>query len=455
MDLEEYVRKQLIDNQSEQIIQQQLAKIIQQYKHNTTIQSNELAKTIIKEIKNTNKTEEEINSLIGTYPHTNIHMGQFGVGSRGKGDFYVHSKIAHIIQETKTQAIINPTQQDDGGVVKIDTPEKESYITTAIDGIHSRLSEYPFLAGFHTARATLRDVCVMGAKPIALISDIHLADDGDIGKILDYTAGICTVSELVNVPLVSGSTLRVGGDMVLGDRLVGAVGAVGSSTIQPTSRKEAQISDIILLTEGAGGGTITTTALYNNFPEVIEETLNTQFIHATNQLIKDNLLEKTNAMTDITNGGIRGDANEINKTTKLGIEIDKEKIYSLINPKVLQMLKILDIDPLGISTDSLMIIVSPKYAEKIIKSIQKVNIKIKPIGKITDTGKTVLIDKNKKEIIKPEFREAAYTPIKKLIGDITPKQYEEMKYKIDKATQESINKKNRIIKKIRIKESNL
>ena len=43
-----------------------------------------------------------------------------------------------------------------------------------------------------------------------------LADDGDVAKIFDYTAGITTVGEAMGVPLVTGSTLRIGGDMVLG-----------------------------------------------------------------------------------------------------------------------------------------------------------------------------------------------------------------------------------------------
>ena len=70
--------------------------------------------------------------------------------------------------------------------------------------MHSRLSDYPFLAGFHVTRAALRDIYVMGAKPVALLSDIHLADDGDVAKLFkDRIAGIATVSELIHVPLMA------------------------------------------------------------------------------------------------------------------------------------------------------------------------------------------------------------------------------------------------------------
>ena len=166
------------------------------------------------------------------------------VGSRGAGDFFVHRKIAEIVSSANTSSLVNPSAQDDGGVVKVNT-DQDVYVTTAVDGIHSRLSDYPFLGGFHVTRATLRDVCVMGADPIAILSDVHLADDGDVGKIFDFTAGVAAVSELIDTPIVAGSTLRVGGDMVLGDRFVSAVGSVGVSKYPPTARKGATPGDVV------------------------------------------------------------------------------------------------------------------------------------------------------------------------------------------------------------------
>lgn len=443
MDIEEFVKKNMRQQKDENEIIEKLTTIIEYYKNINSKQAKLLSKTVYDEVKTTeNLDKTELKKLLD-YPKTNIHMGEFGVGSRGQGDFYVHNQIAQIIKNTDTSSIVNPTAQDDGGVVKV---EDTYYITTAIDGIHSRLSDYPFLAGFHTARATLRDVCVMGANPVALISDIHLADDGDVGKILDYTAGICAVSELTQVPLVSGSTLRIGGDMVLGDRLVGAVGAVGSSNTLPKARSNAKEGDLILMTEGCGGGTITTTSIYNNYPEVIKETLNVQFIKASQLLNNYPSEDKIHAMTDITNGGIIGDSNEINKTTGLGIHLYSENIKNLINSKVYNMLDDLDIDVLGVSVDSLMIIVSEEESDTIIRLLNENKIKTDVIGKITNTGKTYLEDEsgNIKQLV-PKFREAAYTPIKKVIDSINEVDFEENKKTINHATVESIKKKDEIV----------
>ncbi|MCD7781965.1 MAG: AIR synthase related protein [Methanosphaera sp.] len=447
MDIEEYIKRSITSNKTEEETLQQLDKILSYYKDLDEESTHLLSKTFYDEVKTTTELDKSgLNGLLDDNL-SGVHMGQFGVGSRGEGDFYVHSKIAEIIGNTYCESIVNPTAQDDGGVVKVDDTY---YITSAIDGIHSRLSDYPFLAGFHTARATLRDVCVMGADPVALISDIHLADDGDVGKLLDYTAGICAVSELTGVPLVSGSTLRVGGDMVLGNRLVGAVGAIGSSDSQPTARANAHVDDIILMTEGSGGGTITTTSIYNNYPEVINQTMNVQFIKASGLLNDYEYPEVIHAMTDITNGGIRGDSREINKSTSLGIYLDEESITQLINPIVYSMLEELSIDLLGVSIDSLMIIVEPEHADNIIELLESNNIKCGVIGKVTsDDG--VLIKKASGDIeeLSPRFREAAYTPIKKVIDEINTTDYDDSVKRIDEATKIAIDKKDRIVESIR------
>lgn len=449
MDIEGFVRSELKKGIDEQLLKKILGERIQEYKDISDEHAILMAESVIDEVNTTlrlNSTDDEFLKDIITIPLTNIAMGQMGVGSRGAGDFFVHRKIAEIVDSTNTKSLVNPSEQDDGGVVKTQSPNDDVYITTAVDGIHSRLSEYPFLGGFHVTRATLRDVCVMGADPVAILSDLHLADDGDIGKLFDFTGGVCAVSELVDVPVVAGSTLRVGGDMVLGDRLVSAVGSVGVSQYPPTARKGATDGDIILMTEGSGGGTITTTALYNGFFDVVWDTMNVSFIKSSNALFNNDLVKDIHAMTDVTNGGLRGDAHEISSTTGLGLEFYHDKIKSMIAPNVLNMLESLDIDPLGVSVDSLMLIVPPEIVGDIKKTISNSGVKIAEIGKITGEGSPKLIKEDGDiETLSPLFREAAYTKIKKLVGDTTPEDFEKMKEKVQKAANNAINKKEKVI----------
>ncbi len=453
MDIEGFVRRYIKDV-DEKSLQKNLKEKILEYKSIEPQKADQMAQAVIEEVKNTLNIEDYNDDFLKeliNYHEAEVKMGEIGVGSRGKGDFFVHQKIADIVTSTHADAFISPSAQDDGGVVKKRVGSRDIYVTTAVDGIHSRLSDYPFLGGFHVTRATLRDVCVMGADPVAVLSDLHLSDDGDVGKLFDFTAGVCAVSELLNVPLVAGSTLRVGGDMVLGDRLVSAVGAIGISEYPPTARKRAEVGDVILMTEGSGGGTITTTAIYHGMFDVVNETMDINFIKSSEAIFKAGLLPEVHAMTDVTNGGLRGDAHEIARTTNLGLTFYNDNIRELINPKVLEMLEKLDIDPLGVSVDSLMIIAPPNIAEQLKKVVSDAGVRIGEIGFINDSGIAKLIKEDNDEELKPLFRESAYTEIKKIVGETTPDDFETMKEKVEKAALKAINKKDNVVKAIRRK----
>ena len=450
MDIEGFVRRN-IESMDEESVKRVLSERIMELKDIDIETSMKMAEAVVYEVKKTLELEgvDETLREIVSYPSAGVAMGEMGVGSRGEGDFFVHRKIAEIVSSTGTSAFINPSAQDDGGVVKTSAGSSEVYITTAVDGIHSRLSEYHFLGGFHVTRAALRDVCVMGSRPLALLSDLHLADDGDVGKLFDFTAGVSAVSELVGVPVVAGSTLRVGGDMVLGDRLVSAVGAIGFSETPPTARKRAEAGDVILLTEGSGGGTITTTAIYHGLFDVVWETLDVNFIRASEAIMDAGILGDIHAMTDVTNGGLRGDAHEISSTTGVGLEFDAEAIRSMINPRVLEMLEDLEIDPLGVSIDSLMIIAPEDIADKAMAAVRGAGVDVAEIGVVTDSGIPLLNRDGSAEELRPLFREAAYTQIKKMVGDKTPEDFDEMKRMVEEAARRAIEKKDMVVQMIR------
>ncbi|MBU2560661.1 hypothetical protein KKA03_07190 [archaeon] len=433
MDLEGFVRRRIIKGIDEEEIALELDGVLQEFKDWSDETRKEFSRAVIDEVKITNqKIEDPFLKTLIEYPKTGVTMGEFGVGSRGEGDFFVHRNLAEII---KSDAVVDVTQQDDAGVVK----GEGKYVTVAIDGMHSRLSDFPYLAGFHVARAALRDVYSMGSRPVALISDLHLADDGDIGKLFDFTSGVGTVSDLTDVPTVAGSTLRVGGDMVLGDRLVAAVGAVGVSSDMPTARKNAKPGDVILMTEGAGGGTITTIALYNGHFDVLKETLNVDFMQDCNKIQEAGLLPKIHAMTDVTNGGLRGDATEISTTSGCKLVFYEEMLDKTVNLKVLKMLKELEIDSLGISTDSLLLILPEEYVEDVKKILNNAYV----VGRV-EKGTGAKIQGAVERDFTPMFRESAYTKIKKVIGESSPENLEVQRENIIRAKELSIEKKETV-----------
>ncbi|HJJ42426.1 MAG TPA: AIR synthase-related protein [Methanocorpusculum sp.] len=437
MDAEGFVRRSIDKKISEKDIEKTLVDRIMEIKDVDSGYASDFAKAVIEEVKVTSGLKGDLFE----YEPSGVTMGEFGVGSRGSGDFYAHRKIARVIG--KTNADVGVDQMDDGGAVK----SGGKYIIATVDGMHSRLSDFPFLAGFHAARATLRDVYVMGAKPAGLISDVHIADDGDVAKLFDYTAGITTISDALGVPLISGSTLRIGGDMVLGSRMTGCVGVVGVAE-HVTARNKTSPGDVILMTEGSGGGTICTTALYSGNSEVVDETINLHFLKACDALIKSDVFEHIHAMTDITNGGLRGDVFEIAETAQCTVVIEDSPLRGLIAPKVLAMLDKLGIDYLGVSLDALMVIAPPEFADDIIKVVNSAGVRMEKIGFVREgEGVSRLVKNGVEGEFLPKFRESPYTPLKKVV-DRPGRDFDEMKKGIDRAADAAAAKKLRVLKKI-------
>lgn len=438
MDIEEFARRNVRAGRGDNDIAGELSTRILEFKNVDQEYALEFARAVISEVRNS----EGLTGDFFEYQSSGVGMGKFGVGSRGLGDFYAHRQLARII--SSSSAAVGVDEMDDSGAVEAG----DRYIISTVDGMHSRLSDFPFLAGFHVTRATLRDIYVMGARPVSLLSDIHVADDGDVAKIFDYTAGVAVVSDAMNIPLVTGSTLRIGGDMVLGSRMTGCVGAVGVSD-HLTARKQTMPGDVLLMTEGAGGGTIATTAIYSGYPDVVRHTINLSFLRACEALLDSGLDKSIHAMTDVTNGGLRGDAYEMAETAGCRIVIEEDNLKSLVQPAVLAMLEELRIDYLGVSLDALLVIAPEEEAEGIINTVAGAGVRMKRIG-YADAGKpeSVLVSGGFETDFSPRFREAAYTPVKKVV-DRAPDDFEDMKIRVAAAADAAFEKKMRVLSMLR------
>ncbi len=383
-----------------------------------------LAQAIIAECEASTSTAKlPIVNEILQVPMAGVTMGKQGVGCRGMGDFFVHKQLADIAT-TSTAPVLGPKSLDDAGVVRVGgsggqkkTPEL--LIVTKMEGMHSRLSDFPFIAGFHVTRAALRDLYVKGARPVAITVDLHLGDDGDVGKLYDFMAGVSTVAELTKTPITAGSTLRIGGDMVIGSRLTGGIGAVGVATYL-LARRNVQVGDAVVMTEGAGGGTIATTAIYSGNPDVCVETLNIKFLDACELLLSSKLISQIHAMCDVTNGGLRGDLHEVNYEAKTGVLINEDLVEGLVNPRVLQLLKAKKVDPFGVSLDALLLYLPSAIVNDVIALLAQKGVKATQIGTVTDSGTLVFQGKDGSKKVVPKFRESAYTKVKQVIGEETP-----------------------------------
>ncbi|MBD3229674.1 MAG: hypothetical protein GF329_15950 [Candidatus Lokiarchaeota archaeon] len=446
-DLEGLSRKLIEKKYSNDDILNKLIDVYLIYKDITKSDAIGLAEAVLEEVKNSSKeAQDQFTRLLLNYPKSNVSIGEQGVGCRGWGDFFVHNLLAKL-SETSTKAYLAPDSLDDAGAVVLRKRDQNNkiYITSKMEGMHSRLSDFPFIAGFHVTRAALRDLYVKGSDPISIMIDIHLGDDTDIGKLFDFMGGVSAVAELTKIPITAGSTLRIGGDMVIGTRITGGIGAVGI-TKKVLARRNISRNDIILMTEGSGGGTIATTAIYSGNPDVVKETMNIKFLSASQAILENELLNEINCMCDVTNGGIRGDLNEIAQEANIGISIEEEKFRSLVNPKVNNLLKSCNVDYLGVSLDALLIFCPKSSVKRILNVVSKAGVKIDIIGRTNDKGNIKLKTKDGEIKLLTKYRESAYTKVKQVIGEeINEKQKNLLAKRIEDNANKVLKKRDKII----------
>jgi hydrogenase expression/formation protein len=202
------------------------------------------------------------------------------------------------------------------------------------------------------------------------------------------------------------------------------------------------------MSEGAGGGTIATAAIYSGFPDVVEHTINLNFLIACETLMKSEVFSHIHAMTDVTNGGLRGDVFEMAETANCRIVIDESATTTLVEPHVRSMLERLKIDYLGVSLDALLIVVPPEDADEICGVVRSAGVRMRQVGYV-ETGKpaSVLLVDGKESDFTPRFRESAYTPVKKVV-DTDTRNFELMKDGVLHAAEAAIQKKERVLRKL-------
>jgi hydrogenase expression/formation protein len=232
--------------------------------------------------------------------------------------------------------------------------------------------------------------------------------------------------------------------MVIGDRMVSGVGCVGTAG-KLLKREDVEEDDAVIMTYGSGGGTIATAAIYSGNFDAVKETLNVDFIDAAGLLCEKHMLFELHAMLDVTNGGLRGDISEVCRTAKVGIELYEQHIRKMVNPKVLELLEKQGIDYLGVSLDSLLVFCPQKSKGRILRVFAANGIKAAEIGLVTEGGKALLDG----EEFTHRFRESAYTPVKKLVGECAPEREGEFRSGAEKAAEESVKKMKKVIEYVR------
>ena len=88
MDVEEYARVHLAAGEDEEQVIQNLAGLITEIKHSRPEYTKAFARAVVQEVNNTKGLTGDFFS----FEPAGVKMGEFGVGSRGKGDFFATAR---------------------------------------------------------------------------------------------------------------------------------------------------------------------------------------------------------------------------------------------------------------------------------------------------------------------------------------------------------------------------
>ncbi len=167
-DLEGLTRNLLSKGYTDQQIIQRLVQEYHDFKEIEDASAVKLAEAILDECRKSDKnliTDSVIKDILDINK-SEVTVGKQGVGCRGAGDFFVHKLIAEL-SETGSKAYLTPVSLDDAGAVNLldindninlSGLKENLFIVSKMEGIHSRLSDFPFICGFHVTRACLRDL---------------------------------------------------------------------------------------------------------------------------------------------------------------------------------------------------------------------------------------------------------------------------------------------------------
>ena len=114
MDVEEISRRHLAAGTPDDDIVHLLSRDILAIKHNriSSAYAGAFARAVLAEAKNSTGLSGDLFA----FEPSGSTMGEFGVGSRGSGDFFAHRQLARIIG--RTSAAVGVDEMDDAGAVR-------------------------------------------------------------------------------------------------------------------------------------------------------------------------------------------------------------------------------------------------------------------------------------------------------------------------------------------------
>ena len=274
-------------------------------------------------------------------------------------------------------------------------PDKNSELAITTDtlneGIHFFKGEDPFYLGYKSLLVNLSDLASMGARPAFFTLSLTLPD-ADEHFLREFARGLFTLADKERMALIGGNTSK--GPLSV---TISAYGYVARGCAM--RRDLAKPGDIIYVSGNLGTGGLFVKAGYHELelsPELFS------IVHEKAQLIPSRtgfaraLRRVSRCALDVSDGTV-GDLRHILERSDVGaiLNLDKLPLDSIFDKVNLTSLEKAELAAFGGCDYELLFTVSPKNISLLEKIALRRQVKITPVGVITDDKKLTLLFENK------------------------------------------------------------
>lgn len=288
--------------------------------------------------------------------------------AHGAGGKKMDEMLEIVMKNIKLRKVgdgIGLDEKDDGATI----PIGKNRIVTSIDGhtVHPIFFPGGDL-GELAITGTINDVCVMGGKPLAILSSI-IVEEGfpikDLQKIVD---SIAATAEKNNVAIVAGDT-KVMPRGTLDQMIVvtAGIGIIESDDLDIRDSK-LQPGDKIIISGTVGDHGI---ALMAGREGISFETELVSDVTSVQDIVEAALaIGGVVSMKDPTRGGLASALNEFAEKSNVSLWLEDEKIP--IDPAVNAASEMLGLEPLGVTCEGRVLFgVNADKAEAVLEAIMK------------------------------------------------------------------------------------
>lgn len=297
---------------------------------------------------------------------------------------WVYKQYDH---EVQVRTVVKPG--DDAAILKIDN-DTAIALTTDSNTIHTKLS--PFDGGAGSVAESIRNVVSMGATPYAVVDCLNFGNPENpeiLWQFKECIKGMSLVAKTFNAPVISGNVSFYNETEGIKINPTPAIGVIGVLNIDDVRTMEFKNEgDKILLigeTSNELEGSEYHRAVHNiekgKAPRI---RIDNEFNNAKTilKLIKEDKDKNITAVHDCSNGGIAVALTEMAISSKLGCEIDLEKILSSENLCESELLY-------SESHGRYILTVKKEYLEDI---LSKINVPVSCIGQVI--GNSIKVNNN-------------------------------------------------------------